>query len=71
VLFADGQWQERANRSVRLSAYVQRAAAVDHARNQRQHDQLLSRARHPVCCAPCTDAAISCRCCRSPRLSRS
>lgn len=29
VLFADGQWQERANGSVRLSAYVQRAAAVD------------------------------------------
>jgi len=29
VLFADGQWQERGDGSVRLSAYVQRAAAID------------------------------------------
>ena len=29
VLFADGQWQLRANGSVRLSAYVQRSSAVD------------------------------------------
>ena len=29
VLFADGQWQLRANGSVRLSAYVERSSAVD------------------------------------------